>query len=89
MSHPIVVGKLKSDLSSRSPSPYYSYADVEFNETGWADASKYLPKEFDLCLLKRDDSKIFKGWHSFSRWDGLNIKQKDNIKFWKKLEENE
>lgn len=89
MSYPIIVGKLKPDPSQRKARSCYAYSDVKFNNEGWADAIKFLPKEFDLCDLKTETGKIFRGWYSGQSWDGINVKPKCNIKFWKRHEENE
>jgi len=61
----------------------FCYKDVEYDCDGWADASKYLPADFDLMYLKTADN-IYNGWMSRSRWDGLKITGDDKVFFWKR-----
>lgn len=62
--------------------PSYKYVDYDSN--GFADASKFLPFPFDMCLLKMKD-KILSGWYTGKNWDGLNVKPTDNILSWKRV----
>lgn len=59
---------------------------MKYDVEGWADASKYLPSEFDLCELKTD-IKSDSGWHTGQVWDGLNIKENTKVLYWKRLKE--
>ena len=63
----------------------YKYSDVESHD-GWIDSQKYLPKEYDLCLLKTPD-KTLRGWYTGTMWDGLTIKESDTVLFWKRVKE--
>lgn len=60
----------------------YNYRDVKYDIDGWADAKKFLPANFDLCLLKTK-SKTIHGWYSGLSWDGMNIQESDEILYWK------
>ncbi len=62
----------------------FSYIDIPY-ENGkkkWADASKYLPQEFDLCHCKTKD-RTLPGWYTGISWDGLNLKPQTEVLFWK------
>lgn len=58
------------------------YKSIKFDADKWADASEYLPMEFDLCYLKTNE-RTFSGWHTGFCWDGLKIKPRENVLFWK------
>ena len=67
---------------------YYSYADIQFND-GWAETSKFLPRDFDLVYGKTSNGEIKSCWLSGSKWDGLRVKNDDIIMCWRKKEEVE
>lgn len=75
----IIVGKTKKNATHK-----YGYKDVQYDVDGWADTSKYIPAPYDLCVLKTDN-KTMTGWHTGQIWDGLNIKEKHKILYWKRL----
>ena len=60
----------------------FSYKDVKYDYDEWADASEYLPADFDLLYMKTK-SKIYNGWISGTKWDGLKIPQDEKVLFWK------
>lgn len=74
---------------TRIKSTYYTYMDVEMDEEGWADVKKYIPFDYDLCLLKLNTGKMGCGWWSGSAWDGYAIQDTDEIAFWQKWEQSE
>lgn len=61
-----------------------TYSKVHFDDGGWADAKRFLPGDFDLCLLKVKDRKSLVGWISGTSWDGLNMKPDYEVLYWKK-----
>ncbi len=83
----IQVGKVKEYKGNYKPNILYSYRDVNYDLDEWADANKYLPKEYDLCLLKTDIGRTINGWHNGTSWDGLRLKDGEKIKFWQKKRE--
>lgn len=82
--------KVEVDLSGirkvgkhyEDPKNSFNYIKVKFDEGKWADASKYLPADFDLCYCKTHD-RIVSGWHTGTCWDGLNMKPEYKILYWK------
>ena len=44
------------------------YSRVEYDKRGFADASRFLPIEFELCNLKTTIGTIVPGW-----WDGVSF----------------
>lgn len=60
------------------------YNDCSYDADGWADASKFLPLEYDLVLMKIKDKKTQIGWVSFNQWDGLKFGKTDEVLYWKK-----
>lgn len=62
----------------------FSYRDILYDPDGWGDTKKYLPADYDLMLLKIKDKKISYGWIFMTKWEGLKIKQDDEILYWKK-----
>jgi len=66
----------------------YKYSDCISGADGWYDASKYLPREGDLCFVKTEDGKILKAWVFGVTWDGLNVIESTKIIAWKKTAES-
>lgn len=64
-----------------------NYADIPVDEDGWADAKEFMPADYDLCLLKIKDKKTQSGWASGLNWDGLKVKDEDEVLYWKKQRE--
>lgn len=59
------------------------YKSIQYDENGWADAKLYLPKDYDLQIIKTDDGKTYRGWHTGKHWDGLNFGDK-KVLYWKR-----
>lgn len=74
---PAKVGKWYYNLGRE-----FAYGDVEFDSNKWADSSKFLPKDFDLCYCKMKE-KTLPGWFTGTSWDGLNIKPESKVLSWK------
>jgi len=68
----------------KNNAPSFFYRDVIYDKEGWADASKYLPEDYDLVFLKIEGKDICHGWSTGQNWDGCNIKRSDNILSWKR-----
>jgi len=62
----------------------FSYCNVKYDRNGWADASKYLPADYDLLFLKMKDGEIISGWSYGNKWDGLNLKVDHEVQYWMK-----
>ena len=82
-------GSIDEKTGKRRKSPvFYSYQDVEYDIDGWADASRFLPEDFDLVYMRLKRDKSIPGWFNGSSWTGLRLKSDDKVVFWKrKLEE--
>lgn len=66
----------------------FSYIHVNYDKNGWADATKYLPANYDLVLLKLENGKFCNGWLNVNTWDGLHLKPTDKVLYWRrKLED--
>lgn len=89
MNTPVVVGSVKHFNKLKKSYTLYSYKDVKFDHEMWAGIDHFLPQEYDLCALKTEQGKILKGWHTGQSWDGLNIKERHKIKFWRRIYEND
>lgn len=50
----------------------------------WIDVKEYLPRPFDLVLIKDSQNKELSAWFDGSRWDGYRITRKNEIKYWKR-----
>lgn len=73
------VGRIYDD-----PDRAFSYINIYFDNEKWADASKFLPGDFDLCYCKvKGESRILPGWHTGFSWDGSKIKPSHEILYWK------
>lgn len=62
----------------------FSYRDVETDIDEWVDASRFLPKDYDLVLMKVKGKKTFCGWYNINHWDGLKLKPEDIVSYWKR-----
>ena len=70
---------------------FFTYPMCEYDHQGFADATKYLPVDFDLCLLEceKDDLKFnVYGWHTGSGWDGFRYNGEKVLR-WKKKHSSE
>jgi hypothetical protein len=67
----------------------FSYTQVEYDCDGWADAKRFLPMLYDLCLLKLKTNETKAGWSSGANWDGKNVKPEDVVLFWKRKNDAE
>ena len=76
----IHVGSTYKNLKKR-----HNYKDVKYDDSGWADVSKYLPGDFDLCYLKTE-TKIIPGWHTNNSWDGKRVKENEKVSFGQSFE---
>ena len=79
--HPVQVEKSYKDGKIK-----YTYKDVKYDIDGWVDAKKYLPADYDLCLMKTKSRTLY-GWYSGLSWDGMKIKDSDQILFWKRKQQ--
>jgi hypothetical protein len=77
------VGRLY--VSRRKPyeKKKWRYQDCEMDYDKWVIASKYLPADYDLCLLRIGD-KILPGWSIGTKWDGKQIDEDAPVTHWKK-----
>ena len=60
-----------------------SYKGVPKDKDGFADAEKFLPMDFDLCIL-RTLGRTVTGWWTGQNWEGLKITKKTHVVSWKK-----
>jgi hypothetical protein len=60
-----------------------TYSDVEFDDDGWADASKYLPENYDLVRFKTANA-TYNGWSRGRKWDGLRVEGQQEVLYWKR-----
>lgn len=60
------------------------YLDVEYDQNGWADPSKFLPADCDLMCLKLQNGKQVNGWLVGDRWEGLKKKKTDRVVAWRR-----
>jgi hypothetical protein len=62
----------------------FNYSKVISDPDGWVDANKFLPADYDLCLLRIDGKKSIYGWAAGIGWDGLKLGKDDKVIFWKR-----
>lgn len=65
------------------------YHDVPFNEEGWVSVVEWLPYPFDVVTLKAfseslERDKVFNGWWTGKEWEGLRLKEKDKVNWWRR-----
>ncbi len=78
----------KTSESGRQVIVKYTYKDIDFDARGWADATKFIPKDFDLVSFRLQDGKYICGWHTGTGWDGYKLKDEDVILKWRRIMED-
>ena len=63
------------------------YSNIPTDQYGWIDASKYMPRDYDLCFLKIKGDKKISGWANGFKWDGHRLSEEDEVIGWRKLKE--
>jgi len=51
----------------------------------WNDISKCKPPEYEMCEFVTQENKVRKGWRSGKNYDGLNIKETDQVLKWRRI----
>lgn len=64
----------------------FSYSEVEYDNFGWADSSKYLPLDYDLVEVKNKENKVFSGWIIGIKWEGYRIQEGINLTHWRRAD---
>lgn len=81
------VGETKFFDEKKGKERKFTYNDVQYDPDKWADASKFLPGDFDLVFLKVDgQKKKVPAWSNGQKWDGANFREEYNVLYWKKYE---
>lgn len=65
----------------------FRYKDVKTDLDGWADATKYLPQDYDLLFLKvhrHGMTHIISGWYQETKWFGVKLRKYDSVVQWKR-----
>ena len=76
--------KVDRDFVDKKNPPKISYRHVRFDEDGWADASKWLPADYDLVFLKLERGPTIAGWAYGNEFLGLKLKDDDKVLYWKR-----
>ncbi len=61
-----------------------SYKDIVTEPEQWIDAHKCLPADYDLVDIKVKGKGIISGWSVGRKWEGLRLKNSDEVLEWKK-----
>lgn len=61
-----------------------AYRDISFDNDGWVDAKEYVPTDYDIVFLNIKNKKISCGWSIGLKWYGLNLKEDDEVLYWKR-----
>lgn len=62
----------------------FSYRDVVYDDDDWADASRFLPADYDMMSLKLDTGRKIPGWIQGNQWEALRLKPGNQVLFWKR-----
>lgn len=62
----------------------FVYKVTQFDENGWADATKYKPIPYDMIYLQTNYERVVKGWWAEFFFDGLRLKPDEIVVKWKK-----
>lgn len=66
----------------------WTYCHVQYEKDGWADPDKFLPEDYDLVLLNRQDKNPIKGWVNGTTWFGFRLKEEDKVIGWRRVKED-
>jgi len=82
---PLIKVGLDYILDNKNKQRRFTYNDIKYEPGKWADASKYLPADYDLVFIKYPNQiKTKSAWCIGRKWDGLNIHPDQNVLYWKK-----
>lgn len=76
--------KVGRDKISKPRLREFSYRDIFYDEDGWADATKYLPEDFDLITMKMKNGDYKSGWSIGNSWRGARLRKDDEVLYWKR-----
>jgi hypothetical protein len=65
----------------------FTYKDVLYDSKDWADASKFLPADYDMMIIRVKDKPTITGWCMGSKWEGFRLKDGDEVTQWKRKPE--
>lgn len=66
----------------------FTYKDIKIGRDGWVNPKMYRPEPYDLVLM-RLESKTIAGWWNGCRWEGLRLKESDQVLQWKAKDNRE
>lgn len=75
--------KIFEELERPTYYPNLTYPEVTAGKENWVNKNYFIPKKFDLVELLAG-TKIYKGWWSGHKWDGLRIKGNELITHWRR-----
>lgn len=86
---PLKVGAIMPGQHGIKTPKRWRYKNVVYDSERFADATKYLPKDYDICDLKvqQEAGKIFSGWHTGTGWDGRKLLKDYTVTHWRRREE--
>lgn len=61
-----------------------AYKDVYKNVNEWVNASKYIPIDYDLVMVRLSNGDLTYGWAQGSTWQGVLITPETRVIAWKK-----
>lgn len=62
----------------------YGYYDVPSDCGEWVDATKYVPRRFDLVQIDIGTPRKIWAWWTGTEWFGMRLKITDKVIAWKK-----
>lgn len=66
------------------------YSDVPLDVNKWACDLNYMPIPYDLMHVKvKDSPRIKSAWWNGSQWQGLRLKEDDQVIAWKRNQDFE
>lgn len=64
----------------------FGFKDLKKDFDGWVNAKNYLPVSYDVVQMKLP-KKTIPGWWNGYRWEGLRLRDEDEVLLWKFAEE--
>lgn len=79
--------KIVANTGRKTKEKEYFYRDVQYDIDGWADATKWLPADYDLVIMRLKNRPTIVGWSVGKEWISLRLKDNDTVLQWRKKPE--
>jgi hypothetical protein len=61
-----------------------TYKDVKRNKRGWVESNQFIPRDYDLVMIRFSTGKITYGWTRGRIWEGVLVTPDVIVEQWKR-----